>query len=153
MFREDSMATLDRAFVDTWTPRALSILRIVAAFLFLQHGSAKLLRVPHFAGYDGLQLASLPGVAGVIELVGGVLLLLGLFTRPVAFVLSGEMAVAYFMAHAPEGHVLTPFMNQGEPAVLFCFIFLFLAVAGPGAWSVDAARGAPGAARGGAVTR
>lgn len=142
------MAIVDRTFYDAWTPRALGLLRIVSAFLFVQHGTSKLFSVPHFPGYDGLQIASLPGIAGIIELVGGALLLLGLFTRPVAFVLAGEMAVAYFVAHAPEGHFLTPFMNQGEPAVLFCFIFLFLAVAGPGAWSVDAARGAPGPARG-----
>jgi putative oxidoreductase len=83
---------------------------------------------------------SLAGLAGVLEVVGGVLLLIGLFARAVAFVLSGEMAVAYFMAHAPQGHVLSPSLNQGEPAVLFCFIFLFIAAAGAGAWSVDAAR-------------
>jgi len=134
--------TLDRTFVDTWMPRALALLRIVAGFVFLQHGTAKLFGVPHFAAYDGLALVSLPGLAGVIELVAGALLVLGLFTRPAAFIASGEMAVAYFMAHAPRGHVLTPFINQGETAVLYCFIFLFLAVAGGGAWSVDAARGA-----------
>jgi putative oxidoreductase len=135
------MPTLDRAFFAAWTPRALALLRIVSGFLFLQHGSSKLLGFPRAAAQAGVQLLSLPWIAGVLELVGGALLLVGLFTRPVAFVLSGEMAVAYFMAHAPRGHVLTPFLNQGEPAVLFCFIFLFLAVAGPGPWSVDAARG------------
>jgi putative oxidoreductase len=122
-------------------PRALALLRIVSAFLFLQHGSAKLFGFPAAtAGGGAVELMSLPGLAGVLELVGGVLLLLGLFARPAAFVLSGEMAVAYFMAHAPQGHVLSPFLNKGEPAVLFCFIFLFIAVAGPGAWSVDSAR-------------
>jgi putative oxidoreductase len=135
------MATLGPEFFERWTPRALALLRIVSAFNFLQHGSAKLLGVPHMPAAADLKLVSLPGLSGILELVGGVLLLLGLFTRPVAFVLSGEMAVAYFMAHAPRGHVLTPFLNQGEPAVLFCFIFLFLAVAGGGAWSADAARG------------
>jgi putative oxidoreductase len=128
-------------FTDTlavaWAPRAQAVLRIVAAYLFLLHGSAKLLHVPHIPHFDELQLFSLTGLAGVLELVGGVLLLIGLFTRPVAFVLSGEMAVAYFMGHASQGMVLLPLMNQGESAVLFCFIFLFLAAAGGGAWSID----------------
>ena len=125
----------------SWTPRLLSVLRIVAAFLFMQHGSAKLLHIPHVAMFDGLQIASLIGVAGVLELVGGALLLIGLFTRPVAFVLSGQMAVAYFMAHASQGSPLSPMLNGGESAVLFCFVFLFLAAAGAGPWSADAARG------------
>jgi len=126
---------------ETWAPRALSVLRIVSAFLFLQHGTAKLFHLPHVAMFDQLQIASLAGVAGILEVVGGLLLLIGLFTRPVAFVLSGEMAVAYFIAHAPQGHVLSPMLNQGEPAVLYCFIFLFISAAGAGLWSVDAARG------------
>ena len=96
--------------------------------------------MPHVAMFDNLQIFSLTGLAGVLELVGGVLLLIGLFTRPVAFVLSGEMAFAYFMGHAPQGNVLLPLMNEGEPAVLFCFIFLYLSAAGAGPWSVDAAR-------------
>ncbi|MGE5515339.1 MAG: DoxX family protein [Bacteroidota bacterium] len=121
-----------------WAPRLLSVLRIVAALLFLQHGSAKLFAFPHVAMFDGLQLLSLVGVAGVLELVGSVLLAVGLFTRPVAFVLSGEMAFAYFMAHAPGGFF--PILNGGELAVLYCFVFLFLAAAGPGPWSVDARR-------------
>ena len=125
---------------ETWAPRALSVLRIVSAFLFLQHGTAKLFHLPHVAMFDQLQIASLAGVAGILEVVGGLLLLIGLFTRPVAFVLSGEMAVAYFIAHAPQGHVLSPMLNQGEPAVLYCFIFLFISAAGAGLWSVDAAR-------------
>jgi putative oxidoreductase len=125
----------------TTTSRALAVLRIVTAFLFLQHGTAKLFGAPHVAMFDGLQLASLTGVAGVLELVGGGLLLIGLFSRPVAFVLSGFMAAAYFMAHASQGHVLTPILNQGELAIMFCFVFLYIAAAGGGAWSVDAARG------------
>lgn len=133
--------TLDKAFFDRWTPRALGLLRIVAAFLFLQHGTAKLLHVPHDAMFDQLPLFSLIGFAGVIEIVGSMLLLIGLFTRPAAFTLSGEMAVAYFMAHAPHGNFLSPSLNNGEPAVLYCFIFLLLAVTGAGAWSVDATRG------------
>lgn len=121
-----------------WAPRLLSVLRIVAALLFLQHGTAKLFGFPHVAMFDGLQLLSLMGLAGVLELVGSVLLALGLFTRPVAFVLSGEMAFAYFMAHAPRGFF--PILNGGELAALYCFVFLFLAAAGPGPWSVDARR-------------
>lgn len=127
-------------FLDAWTPRAQALLRIVTAFLFLQHGSAKLLHLPHVASYDALSIMSLIGVAGVLELVGGVLLLIGLFTRPVAFIVSGEMAFAYFIGHASRGTPLSPMLNQGESAVLFCFVFLFLAAAGAGAWSVDAAR-------------
>jgi putative oxidoreductase len=122
----------------TWAPRVHSILRIVAAYLFLLHGSAKLLHVPHITRFDEVQILSLSGVAGVLELVGGTLLILGLFTRPVAFILSGEMAFAYFIGHATKDTVFLPLMNGGEPAVLFCFIFLFLAVAGGGTWSVDA---------------
>ncbi len=124
-------------FVALWTPRALAALRIVTAFLFLQHGTAKLLHVPHVAMFDGLQLLSLFGIAGVLEIAGGVLVLLGWFTRPAAFVLSGEMAVAYFMEHAPLGNFLSPLLNDGEPAVLFCFVFLLLSVTGAGAWGVD----------------
>ncbi len=131
---------IDKAFQDTWTPRALAVLRIVTAYLFIQHGTAKLFAMPHVAYFDGLQLFSLMGLAGVLELVGGILLLIGLFARPVAFILSGEMAVAYFMAHASQGSPLQPMLNQGEGAVLYCFIFLFLAAAGAGVWSVDAAR-------------
>ncbi len=104
------------------------------------HASAKLFHVPHIAMFDGLSLFSLLGAAGVIELVGGVLVLLGFFTRAAAFVLSGELAFAYFIGHAPQGHVLLPLMNQGESAVLMSFIFLFIAAAGPGVWSIDARR-------------
>ncbi len=132
--------TLDKAFFDAWTPRALALLRVVAAFLFLQHGAAKLLHVPHVAMFDQLSLLSLIGFAGTIELVGSLLLLIGLFVRPAAFIMSGEMAVAYFMAHASQGHILSPMLNQGESAVLYCFIFLLLSVAGAGAWSLDARR-------------
>ncbi len=128
-------------FFDTWTPRALAALRLVAAFLFLQHGTAKLLHVPHIAEFDSLRPLSLIGLAGVLEIAGSLLLLLGLFTRPAAFILSGEMAVAYFIAHAPQGHFFNPALNQGEEAVLYCFIFLFLSFAGGGAWSIDSTRG------------
>ena len=127
----------DHSFYAAWTPRALALLRIVTAYLFIMHGTSKLLGVPHVASFDKLQLLSLIGLAGVLELVGGALLLIGLFTRPVAFILSGEMAFAYFMGHAPQGNVLVPMLNRGELAVLYCFVFLFFAAAGPGAWSVD----------------
>ena len=125
-------------FFAVWSPRALSVLRIVASALFMQHGTAKLFHVPHVPSFDNLQPLSLVGVAGMLELGGGLLLLIGLFTRPVAFVLSGEMAVAYFIAHAPRG--LLPLLNGGELAVVYCFLFLYLSVAGGGAWSIDAYR-------------
>jgi len=118
-----------------WSPRLLSVLRIMAALLLLQHATAKLFGFPHVAYFDGLPLLSLLGFAGVLELVGGVLLLLGVYTRPVAFLLSGEMAVAYFLGHAPRGFI--PLDNGGELAALYCFIFLYLAVAGGGEWSMS----------------
>jgi putative oxidoreductase len=127
-----------------WQPRLLGLLRIVTALLLLQHGTAKLFAFPHVAMFDNLRLLSLVGIAGVLELAGGVLLLLGICTRPVAFILSGEMAVAYFLAHAQKSFF--PILNQGELAVLYCFVFLYLAVAGGGAWSLmgqGTARDAP----------
>lgn len=120
-----------------WQPQAQALLRIVVGYLFLSHGAAKLLGVPHVAMFDNLQVFSLLGVAGILELVGGTLFLVGLCTRVVAFVLSGEMAVAYFMGHASKGHALVPSLNGGELAVVYCFVFLFFAAAGAGAWSVD----------------
>ncbi|MGH6821156.1 MAG: DoxX family protein [Methylocella sp.] len=121
-----------------WQPRLLGLLRIVTALLLLQHGTAKLFGFPHVAMFDNVQLLSLLGIAGVLELAGGVLLLLGICTRPVAFILSGEMAVAYFIAHAQKSFF--PILNQGELAVLYCFVFLYLAVAGCGAWSLTSRR-------------
>ena len=126
------------AFLAPWAPRMLGILRIVIGFLFLQHGSAKLLGIPHVAMFDGLQLFSLIGVAGILELVGGILILIGLCTRFTAFILSGEMAFAYFLAHAGAGPL--PMLNGGELAVVYCFVFLYLAFAGAGAFSIDHAR-------------
>ena len=131
------------AFLATWNPRLLGLLRIIVGFLYIQHGTAKLFGAPHVAMFDGLQLFSLMGAAGVLELAGGALLLLGLFTRPVAFILSGQMAAAYFMAHAPAAFL--PILNGGELAVLYCFTFLDFAVAGAGAFSVDGLRGKAGA--------
>lgn len=117
-------------------PVILSILRIAAAYMFMLHGTAKLFGVPHVEMFDGLQLMSVYGLAGILEVVGGGLLLLGLFTRPVAFVLSGQMAVAYFMAHA-SSTPLFPLLNGGEAAALFSFVFLYLAAAGGGEWALD----------------
>jgi putative oxidoreductase len=123
---------------ERWSGYLRSLLRIVAAFLFMTHGTQKLFAWPVDEPRDPAELLSLMGVAGVLEVFGGALLLIGLFTRPVAFLLSGEMAFAYFMSHAPRG--FWPTLNNGEPAVLYCFLFLYLAAAGPGPWSVDAAR-------------
>ena len=123
------------SLIATWTPRLLSVLRIMAGLLFMEHGTAKLLHFPQVDMFDNLEIASLIGFAGILELVGGALLALGLFTRPVAFILSGEMAIAYFLGHAPHGFF--PLLNQGESAILFCFIFLYLAAAGGGEWSLD----------------
>jgi len=121
-----------------WAPRLLSILRIVAALIFMEHGTQKLLGFP--AGPNpGPAFMSLMWIGGVIEIVGGILLVLGLFTRPVALILSGEMAVAYWMAHAPRS--VFPALNGGDAAILYCFIFLFMAAAGGGVWSLDHARG------------
>ena len=123
-----------------YAPHAQALLRIVAGYLFIVHGAMKLFHEPHSPMFDGVTLMSTMGLAGVLELVGGALVLIGLFTRIAAFLLSGEMAIAYFTAHASHGNVLFPQLNQGEPAVLFCFVFLFLAAAGAGAWSVDGRR-------------
>jgi putative oxidoreductase len=118
----------------SWTQRMLSVLRIVTGLLFLEHGTQKLLGFP-LSPNPGPALFSLIGVQGILELAGGFLILIGLFTRPVAFVLAGDMAVAYFMAHAPKGFF--PTLNGGQLAILFCFVFLYLAFAGAGTWSVD----------------
>ena len=134
---------MDTMILEAWRLRALAVLRIVSAYLVIPHGTAKLFGMPHQAMFDGLQLMSLMGLAGVLEVFGGLLLLIGLFTRPVAFVLCGFMAAAYFMGHAGQGHVLLPMLNQGELAVLYCFVFLYFVFAGAGAWSVDALRHRP----------
>lgn len=115
----------------------LAVLRIVTGLLFMEHGTQKLLGFPG-ADHAGPQLLSLFGAAGILELVGGLLIVIGLFTRPVAFILAGEMAVAFWMAHAPK--TFFPVNNGGDAAVLFCFVFLYLAVAGAGLWSIDASR-------------
>lgn len=117
-----------------WSPRALALLRIVTGLLFLEHATVKLLAFPAPFPMPG-PLSNLLLAAAVIELVAGVLITLGLFTRIAAFIASGEMAVAYFMMHAPNG--FWPVVNGGEGAILFCFIFLYIAAAGPGAWALD----------------
>ena len=119
----------------------LSVLRFVAGLLFLEHGTQKLFAFPPPTG-AAPELLSLLGLQGCLELVGGVLIIMGLFTRPVAFVLAGNMAVAYFMAHFPKSFF--PTVNGGDAAILFCFVFLYLAVAGGGDWSLDAQRAEPG---------
>lgn len=129
------MANSD-SFYGVWAPRVLSVLRIVAALLIMQHGAQKLFGFP--AGPQGSQtppLMSMAGIAGILEFFGGLLLLLGLFTRPAAFILSGLLAAAYFIAHAGQG--FWPVLNRGELAALYSFVFLYLAVAGGGPWSVD----------------
>lgn len=123
-------------FFGVWSPRVLSLLRFVVGFLYIEHGSMKLLGWPASGMFAGLKLFSLIGLAGVLELFGGALIMLGLFTRPVAFILSGEMAVAYFMAHAPQGFF--PVVNRGEAAVFYCFVFFYFFFAGGGEWSLDA---------------
>jgi putative oxidoreductase len=119
----------------SWAPRMLSVLRIMTGLLFLEHGTQKLLGFPP-SDHSAPALLSLIGVQGVLELIGGFLILIGLFTRPVAFILAGDMAVAYFMAHAPKSFF--PTLNGGQLAILFCFVFLYFVFAGAGPWSADA---------------
>ncbi|ADH91276.1 DoxX family protein [Ancylobacter novellus DSM 506] len=118
-------------------PHVLSLLRIASALLLLQHGTTKILGFPQTQA-SGISLTTPGGIAGIFELVGGVLLLIGLFSRPTAFILSGMTAVAYFMVHAPQDFY--PIVNGGELAALYCFVFFYLTFAGPGPWSIDALR-------------
>jgi len=128
-----------------WSPRMLSVLRIVTGLIFLEHGTQKFLSFPagQMAG-SGLALDTPASFAGIVEFAAGLLIALGLFTRPAAFLASGTMAVAYWIAHAPQNTF--PLNNGGDAAILYCFVFLYLVFAGPGPWSLDAAR----ARRGGA---
>jgi len=131
------------AISSKWTaksPQFLSLLRIVAALLFMQYGGMKLFAFPAGMPPDGgtVKLMSEMGIAGALEFFGGALLLLGLFTRPVAFLLSGEMAVAYFQGHYPQG--FWPILNGGGPAIMYCFLWLYYSAAGAGPWSIDAMR-------------
>jgi len=121
-------------FLDRYSPQLLSILRIVAGLLLLEHGTAKLLGFPHNAMFG--HLSPLLVAAGTIELVGGALIVLGLFSRIAAFIASGETAVAYWMVHVPGGGPF-PLLNGGEAAILFCFAFLYIAAAGPGPWAIN----------------
>jgi putative oxidoreductase len=120
-----------------WAPRVLVVLRVMVGLLFLEHGTQKLFGFPPSAN-AGPALFSLMGVQACLEFFGGILLVIGLFTRPVAFILCGDMAVAYFMSHAPGSFF--PILNRGEAAILYCFTFLYLSVAGGGPWSLDASR-------------
>ncbi len=128
----------DQTLANVWAPRLLAVLRIISALLFLEHGLVKVFGFPPGAAPGQQALLSFFGIAGLIETVGSWLLLIGLFTRPVAFLLAGEMAVGYFTVHAPLGFF--PAINAGDGAILFCFIFLYIVAAGPGAWSVDEMR-------------
>ncbi len=134
LYKGFCMADLN-SFYARWTPRLLSVLRIAAALLFIEHGTEKLFGFPSTQQGASGSLHPLMLVAGVLESFGGLLLLFGLFTRPVAFLLSGEMAAAYFMSHAPQGFF--PLQNRGELPALYSFLFLFMAVAGGGVWSLD----------------
>jgi len=122
------------SFTTVWTPRVLSVLRIITAFLYMAHGTQKLLGYPPGTGIP-FELMTLRGASGILEAFGGGLILLGLFTRPVAFLLSGHMAFAYFISHAPAN--FWPILNRGELAIMFCFVFLYLSAAGGGPWSLD----------------
>ncbi len=123
---------------NTVAPHLLSLMRVIVAFLFMQHGGQKLFDYPAPMPGPPLELLSLVGIAGILEFFGGLFLLVGLFTRPIAFLLSGQMAVAYFIAHAPRG--FWPTVNEGELAVIYCFVFLYLAAAGGGKWGLDRIR-------------
>jgi putative oxidoreductase len=126
------------AIATAWAPRLLSIVRIMAGLMLLEHGTAKIAKFPAVPTMANIDLSSMGGVAGFFELVGGALLLVGLWTRPVAFILAGMCAVAYFYAHAPRGFF--PILNGGELAALYSFILLYIAAAGGGPWSIDASR-------------
>jgi putative oxidoreductase len=128
------MTNLDLFYV-RWTPRLLSVLRIILGFLFIPHGAQKLFGFMAPPQWSTPPVFSLIALAGALEFFGGLLILLGLFTRPVAFILSGLMAVAYFMVHSPGGFL--PLQNKGELAVIYCWLFLFFCVAGGAAWSLD----------------
>lgn len=130
---------MNTSALTAWAPRVLSILRIVAGLLLLQHGAQKILHFPPGGAGGAIDLSTIAGWSGPIELVGGILMILGLFTRGTGFILAGFTAVAYWMVHAPQSPY--PIVNQGELAVLYCFVFFYFIFAGPGAWAVDNMRG------------
>lgn len=130
---------MDNSTLSTvWAPRLLSVLRFMSGLLFLEHGMGKLLHFPAGVVPPTFNVMSMPGYAGIIEFVGGILLVVGLFTRPAAFIASGMCAVGYFLVHAPMGFY--PVLNHGEAIALYCFVFLYIFAAGPGPWSIDALR-------------
>ena len=129
---------MEFTWLSRWQPQLLAVLRIVTALLFLQHPLVKLFGFPPGVPPGPVPVGSLFWIAGIIEIIAAPLILIGLFTRLAAFLLAGEMAIAYWMVHAKMGFY--PIANRGEAAILFCFVFLYLAAAGPGAWSVDGAR-------------
>jgi putative oxidoreductase len=133
---------MEKSPLAAWSPRLLSVLRIVTGLLYFEHGTSKLFGFPHVAAFDHVKIFSVIGLAGILETVGGALVCVGLFTRPAAFILSGEMAFAYFMVNAPKN--MFPLVNGGDPVILYCFIFLYLTFAGGGTWSVDTARSGSG---------
>ncbi|CAM5212392.1 hypothetical protein CDEF62S_05864 [Castellaniella defragrans] len=130
---------MDKSCCATWAPRLTSLIRIGAGYMLFMHGMAKLFGTPHIVAYEHLQVLSLLGIAGIIELIGGALVLLGLFSRPATFVVSGFGAAAYLVGHVtPLGHFLLPILTGGEAAILFSFVFFLLFLYGPGPWSLDA---------------
>lgn len=129
---------MEFTWLSRWQPQLLALLRIVTALLFLQHALVKLFGYPPGAPPGQFPVGSIFWIAGVIEIIASPLILIGLFTRPAAFIVAGEMAIAYFHTHLPRG--FWPILNQGENAILFCFIFLYIAAAGAGAWSIDGER-------------
>lgn len=139
--KEDILQQLiSNPLIGVWAPRALSVLRFVAGLVFFPHGTQKLLNFPPREG-GAVELFSFMGFAGTLEVVGGALIVLGLFTRPTAFILTGMMAVAYFMSYFPRNFY--PTLNGGDAAILFCFIFLYISVVGGGSWAIDAFRVKP----------
>ncbi|MCZ4089196.1 DoxX family protein [Sinorhizobium psoraleae] len=126
---------LQMQFLDRYSPYALAALRIVTALIFREHGTQKIFGFPAPPEQGLPALFSLSGISGLMELVGGLFILVGLLTRPVAFLLAGEMAVAYWMVHAPQSFF--PVLNEGDASILYCFVFLLLVFTGPGAWSID----------------
>ena len=139
----------------TWEPRMLSILRIMVGLLYLEHGTQKIFNFPARPNAVAYQLFTLvPGLAGLLEFFGGLLIVFGLFTRPVAFILSGEMAFAYFMSHAPRGfYPIGQGGNAGELAIVYCFVFLYFFLVGAGVWSLDHLWATRGSARASAGSR
>jgi putative oxidoreductase len=139
MFSKNGGDVMDFRYFEAYQPQLRAILRIIVALLFMEHGLAKLIHFPVPQPGVPSQLPPILIAAAYIEVIGGALIALGLFTRLAAFICAGEMAIGYFMFHFPQG--FWPIVNMGEAAILYCFVFLYLAAAGPGAWSIDGMRG------------